>query len=98
MRCWQTTSARPPRATASNSARSGPTAANYAPRQNSSAQATTITARHDIHPTRRAWTGGPLIRVVLAHDQPRSPHVGAGGMPGLAPLRAQIVLHLAGGT
>src|SRR5215471_20533500 len=41
MRCWQTTSARPPRATASNSARSGPTAANYSPPQNSSAQSTT---------------------------------------------------------
>src|SRR5215469_6415790 len=50
MRCWQTTSARPPRATASNSARSGPTAANYSPPQNSSAQSTPITARHDIHP------------------------------------------------
>jgi hypothetical protein len=49
----------------------------------SSAQATTITARHDIHPhAPRLHPVGPLIRVFAGQDQPRSPHEGAGACRG----------------
>src|SRR5215469_6978935 len=77
MPCWQTTSARPPRATASNSARSGPTAANYSPPQNSSAQSTTEECQRrsgpvvsDLAPTNqnRPFCAAPTQRTL--HRQP----------------------------